>query len=239
MNQAPAPLGGLADRDVDDLAVPGFEHVRHDGPRGQEIAENVGDEQVAEAVRADAPEAHVFGHEVRIHGAHADAGVVDKDVDAAEVRQRAVDAGGDGLLVADVHHEPGHSGIAVDPDGGILDARLGPAGQDDAGTGSGQRLAHGEAKAAGPPGDECADSFEVWRGPWARWLGHTTNPPPRGRQSGRRRAAATGRWGVRPATPARAASGAGRRRSACWCSAAASPEASPPTAPGVRTRSGP
>jgi cytochrome P450 len=40
---------------------------------------------------------------------------------------------------------------------------LGPAGEDDAGTGFGQRLAHSEAKAAGTPGDQCADFFEIWR----------------------------------------------------------------------------
>jgi len=63
------------------------------------------------------------------------------------------------LLVADVHHR-GRSRRG-DPHGGVLDALLGPAGQDDAGTGSGQRLGHGEAEAAGTPGDQCTDSVEI------------------------------------------------------------------------------
>jgi len=63
------------------------------------------------------------------------------------------------LLVADVHHEAGRA--VGDPHGGVLDALLGPAGQDDAGTGFDQRLGHGEAEAAGTPGDQCTDSFEI------------------------------------------------------------------------------
>src|SRR5512133_2218564 len=96
-----------------------------------------------ETVRADLPEADGFGHEVRVHRAHADSGVVDQYVDAAEACQRAVDASGDGLLVADVHGEPGNPGVAGDPGGCFLDALPGPAGEDDAGTGFGQSLAHG------------------------------------------------------------------------------------------------
>src|SRR6201985_486883 len=95
-------------RSVDDLAVPGFEHGRRDGPRDQEVAEDVGGEQVTETVRADLPEADGFGHEVRVHRAHADSGVVDRYVDAAEAGQNAVNAIGDGFLVADVHREPGN-----------------------------------------------------------------------------------------------------------------------------------
>jgi AcrR family transcriptional regulator len=53
----PAPHSGLVDRDVDDLAAAGLEHVRHDRPRDQKVAEDVGGEQVAEGVRADLPEA--------------------------------------------------------------------------------------------------------------------------------------------------------------------------------------
>jgi hypothetical protein len=144
--------------------VSGGEHGRHGGPRDQEVAEDVGGQQVEEAVRADVPETHGFGHEVGVHRSHADPGVVDQYVDAAEDRERAIHAGGDGLLVADVHHEPGDLVAAVDPGGGVPDARLGPAGEDDAGTGFGQRLAHGEAQAAGTPGDKRADSFEYRRG---------------------------------------------------------------------------
>src|SRR5260370_9561000 len=142
--------------------------MRHDCSGDQEVAQNVGGEQVAEAVRADVPEARWFGHEVRVHRAHADAGVVDQYVNAAEDRKRAIYASGDGLLIADVHHEPGYT--AGDPAGSILDALLGPAGQGDPGAGSGQRLAHGEAQPAGSPGDERADSFEYRRGPWGRRL---------------------------------------------------------------------
>ena len=137
--------------------------MRHDGSRDQKVADDVGGEQVAEAVRADLPEAYGFGHEVRVHGAHADAGVVDQYVDATEACYRAVDAGGDGLLVANVHDEPGHLVATLDPGGGVLDTLPGPAGQDDAGSGFGQRPAHGEAQAAGAPGDDCANSFEIWR----------------------------------------------------------------------------
>ena len=120
--------------------VPGGEHVRHDGPGDQEVAEHVGGEQVAEAVRADLPEADWFGHEVRVDGAHADADVVDQYVEAAEGCERAIDP---------------------DPDGGVLDALLGPAGEGNAGPGLGQGLAHGEAQAAGTSGDERADSLEI------------------------------------------------------------------------------
>jgi hypothetical protein len=152
-----------------------------DCSRHQEVAENVGGEQVAEAVRADVPEARWFGHEVRIHRAHADAGVVDQYVNAAEDRKRAIYASGDGLLIADVHHEPGYTGTAGDPAGSILDALLGPAGQGDPGAGFGQRLAHGEAQPAGTSGDERADSFEYRRGPWVRRLSHAADltVPPR------------------------------------------------------------
>ena len=129
----------------------------------------------AEAVRADLPEARRFGHEVGVHGAHADAGVVDQYIDAAEDRERAIDAGGDGSLIADVHYEPGHPGTTAGPGGGILDTRLGPAGQDDPGAGFGQRLAHSEAQPAGPPGDECADSLEHRGGPWVRRLSHAAD----------------------------------------------------------------
>jgi cytochrome P450 len=66
------------------------------------------------------------------------------------------------LLVADVHREPGNPGVAGDPGGGLKDALPGPAGEDDAGTGFGQGLAHGEAKAAGAAGDQRADSGEIW-----------------------------------------------------------------------------
>jgi len=69
--------------------VPGGEHVRHDGPGDQEVAEHVGGEQVAEAVWADLPEADWFGHEVRVDGAHADASVADQYVEAAEGCERA------------------------------------------------------------------------------------------------------------------------------------------------------
>ena len=41
------------------------------------------------------PEADGVGHEVRVHGAHADSGVVDQYVDAAEAGQHAVDASGE------------------------------------------------------------------------------------------------------------------------------------------------
>jgi hypothetical protein len=152
-----------------------LEHVRHDGSRDQEVAQNVGGEQVAETVRADVPEARRFGHEARVHGAHADAGVVDQHVNATEDRKRAVHASGDRLLVADVHHQPGHPGTAADPAGGILDALPRPAGQDDPGSGFGQRLAHGEAEPAGSPGDERADSLEYRRGPWVRRLRHAAD----------------------------------------------------------------
>jgi len=37
----------------------------------------------------------------------------------------------------------------------------------------GQGLAHGEAQAAGPPGHERADSFEIWRR-----FGHAADPTP-------------------------------------------------------------
>jgi hypothetical protein len=75
----------------------------------------------------------------------------------------------DGVLVADVHHEPGDE--VTDPGGGVLDAPLGPAGQDHPGSGFGQRLAHGEAQPAGAPGDERADTVERW----VRRLGHAAD----------------------------------------------------------------
>jgi DNA invertase Pin-like site-specific DNA recombinase len=58
----------------------------------------------------------------------------------------------------------------------------------------------------------------------------------RGRRIVRLRVAATGRWGVRPATPALVANRASHRQSACWSAAAASRGASLPRSPGVRTR---
>ncbi len=168
--EPPAAHRRLVDGDVDDLAASGFEHVRHDGPRDQEVAQDVGGEQVPKAVGADLPEARRFGHEVRIHGAHADAGVVDQHVDAAEGRQRAIHARRHGLLVADIHDQPRHE--VADPAGGLLDALFGPAGQDDPGSGVGQRLAHGEAQSAGTSGDERADAVEDRRGWGVRRLGH-------------------------------------------------------------------
>ncbi len=73
------------------------------------------------------------------------------------------------MLITDVHHEPDPLG---DPGGGLLDALLGPAGQDDPGSGFRQRLAHGEAQPAGPPGDKRADAVEDRRGRRVRRLGH-------------------------------------------------------------------
>src|SRR5690349_23389617 len=89
-----APHGGVADRDVDDLAVSGAEQVRDDGLGDQEVADDVRLEQVAEAVRADLPEGGRVGHEARVDRTHADPGVVDQNVDAAEDAQSLVDAGG-------------------------------------------------------------------------------------------------------------------------------------------------
>src|SRR5437870_3395447 len=88
-----------------------------------------------------------------------------------------------GILVADVHDQAGHLVAAGDPGDGVLDAGLGPAGEGDAGTGFGQGLAHGEAQAAGTPGHERADSFEIWRR-----FGHAADPTParpRARRAGR------------------------------------------------------
>jgi hypothetical protein len=79
------------------------------------------------------------------------------------------------LLIADVHHEPGHTRVGGDPGGGIPDALLGPAGEGDPGSGFGQRLAHGKAEAAGTPGDQRADSFEGRRGPRVRRLRHAAD----------------------------------------------------------------
>ena len=48
-----------------------------------------------------------------------------------------VDACGDGLLVADIHHQAGYVGVDGDSGGGGVDALLGAAGQDDMGSGFG------------------------------------------------------------------------------------------------------
>jgi hypothetical protein len=85
-------------------------------------------------------------------------------------RQRAIHAPGHGLLVADIHDQPRHE--LADPAGRLLDSLFGPAGQDDPGSGVGQRLAHREAQPAGSPGDERADTVEDRRGWRVRRLGH-------------------------------------------------------------------
>ncbi|MEI4278692.1 hypothetical protein UXQ13_09475 [Klenkia terrae] len=166
----------LVDADVHHGAVPGSDHVGHDRAGDEEVAGHVGGHQVGEPRRADIVERSWLGEEPGIDRPHADAGVVDQDVDAAEGRARGRHAVGDGGLVPHVHRDPGGRSRAGgrlllgDPAGTVGV----PAGQDHRGPAGHQGPHHAQPQPAGTARQQDPDAADIGvsRLPLDRPLGH-------------------------------------------------------------------
>ena len=115
--------------------------MRHDGTGDEEHAGHFGVEHVLERLRVDLPERLCVGREPSVHGAHADAGVVDEQIDAAESIDDGVDRFGDRFLVAYVRRQADRTATQLARRG------LGPfsaaARQCHGGPGVDERLGHG------------------------------------------------------------------------------------------------
>jgi hypothetical protein len=131
--------------------VTGSQHPRRDLARHQEVAGQVGVDDRAESVRGYRPETLRFRQETRVDRAHADPGVVDQQIDAAEPGPCLIHGPMDRVFVADVELQAGRAGQAPVRFAGPIGR---PAGQDDGCARSGERGRHGQAQAAAAPGDE-------------------------------------------------------------------------------------
>ncbi len=129
----------------------GGQHPRRDLARHQEVAGQVGVDDRAEPLWRHRPEPLRFRQEPRIDRAHADPGVVDQQIDAAEPGPCLINGPMDRVFVTDVELQAGRAGQAPGRFPGPVRR---PASQDDGRARGGERGHHGQAQATASPGDE-------------------------------------------------------------------------------------
>jgi hypothetical protein len=169
----PAPYHRpLVHRDRHHSAAAGGEHAGNDGTGDEERSQHLRFDDLAKAARRDFPERLRLGEEARIHRAHANAGVTDEKIHAAEPLVGVGDPRPHRVLVADVELDA-HRAAAELLGGGLGPGAL-PAGHDDLGAGGDERGGHRPPEPACGSGDDRTCPGEV---------GHldSVEPPRRGR----------------------------------------------------------